>query len=65
MAFTVTVEVPPDREVLRSWARSTSIPAGLARRTRILLAADGAGTIETGWAGWRTAAEAGSAQAHR
>src|SRR5258708_1936762 len=45
MAFTVTVELPPrDRVVLRSWARSTSIPAGLAQRARIgLLAAEGAG----------------------
>jgi transposase len=48
MALTVTVEVPPrEREVLRSWVRSTSIPAGLAQRARIvLLAADGAGTNE-------------------
>jgi transposase len=48
MALTVTVEVPPrDREVLRSWLRSTSIRAGLAQRARIvLLAAEGAGTNE-------------------
>jgi transposase len=36
-----------DRKVLTSWCRSTSIPAGLAQRARIvLLAADGAGTNE-------------------
>jgi transposase len=48
MALTVTVEVPPrDRDVLRSWVRSTSIAAGLAQRARIvLLAAEGAGTSE-------------------
>jgi transposase len=48
MALTVNVEVPPrDREVLASWLRSTSIPAGLALRARIvLLAADGTGTNE-------------------
>jgi transposase len=48
MALTVGVEVPPrDREVLASWARSSSIRAGLARRARIvLLTADGAGTSE-------------------
>jgi transposase len=42
------VEVPPgDREVLASWARSTSIRAGLAQRARIvLLAGDGIGTSE-------------------
>jgi len=43
MALTVTVDVPPrDREVLESWTRSPSMPAGLAQRARIvLLAADG------------------------
>ena len=43
MALTVPVEVPPrDREVLESWLRAPSVPAGLARRARIvLLAADG------------------------
>ena len=48
MALTVGVEVPPrDREVLASWARSPSVPAGLARRARIvLLSADGLGTNE-------------------
>ncbi len=48
MPLTVSVAVPPrDREVLASWARSTSIRAGLAQRARIvLLAADGAGTNE-------------------
>jgi transposase len=48
MALTVNVEVPPrDREVLTSWARSTSIRAGLAQRARIvLLAGDGTGTNE-------------------
>ena len=42
MALTVTVDVPAgDREVLRSWTRSPSMPAGLAQRARIvLLAAD-------------------------
>ena len=46
MALTVGVEVPPeDRDVLESWLRSTSLPAGLAQRARIvLLAADGVGT---------------------
>ena len=38
---------PRDRQVLESWARSTSVPAGLAQRALIvLLAADGAGTSE-------------------
>jgi len=38
---------PRDRQVLQSWARSTSVPAGLAQRALIvLLAADGAGTSE-------------------
>ena len=48
MALTVNVEVPPrDREVLASWARSTSIRAGLAQRARIvLLVGDGIGTNE-------------------
>lgn len=43
MALTVTVDVSPgDREVLESWTRSPSMPAGLAQRARIvLLAADG------------------------
>jgi transposase len=42
------VHVPPrDRQVLESWARSTSGRAGLAQRALIvLLAADGAGTTE-------------------
>lgn len=48
MALTVSVEVPPrDREILKSWTRSSSVRAGLARRARIvLLAADGLGTNE-------------------
>ena len=48
MALTVSVEVPPrDREILKSWTRSSSVRAGLARRARIvLLAADGMGTNE-------------------
>jgi len=38
---------PRDRQVLQSWARSTSVPAALALRALIvLLAADGAGTSE-------------------
>jgi len=38
---------PRDRQVLQSWARSTSVPAALAQRALIvLLAADGAGTSE-------------------
>jgi transposase len=43
MALTVTVDVPPrDRDVLESWLRSPSMPAGVAQRARIvLLAADG------------------------
>jgi transposase len=43
MALTVPVELSPrDREVLESWVRSASVPAGLARRARIvLLAAEG------------------------
>jgi transposase len=43
MALTVTVDIPPrDREVLESWLRSPSMPAGLVQRARIvLLAADG------------------------
>ena len=43
MALIVTVDIPPrDREVLESWTRSPSMPAGLAQRARIvLLAADG------------------------
>jgi transposase len=40
VALTVTVEVPPrDREVLESWRRSSSVPAGLAQRARIVLLA--------------------------
>src|SRR5213592_1436986 len=48
MALTVGVDVPAgDREVLRSWTRSPSLRAGLARRARVvLLAADGVGTAE-------------------
>jgi len=43
MALTVTVDVPAeDRKVLESWLRSSSMPAGLVQRARIvLLAADG------------------------
>jgi transposase len=48
MALTMTVDVPPrDLELLRSWTRSPSVRAGLARRARIvLLAAEGLGTNE-------------------
>jgi transposase len=48
MALTVGVEVSDrDRDVLRSWTRSSSIQAGLAQRARVvLLAADGLGTAE-------------------
>ena len=48
MSLTVGVEVPPrDREVLESWLRSPSMPAGVVTRARIvLLAADGVGTNE-------------------
>src|SRR6478609_3675370 len=43
----VPVVSESDRKVLESWVRSTSVPAGLARRARIvLLAADGVGTNE-------------------
>jgi transposase len=43
----VPVVSESDRRTLESWVRSASIPAGLARRARIvLLAADGAGTNE-------------------
>ena len=43
----VPVVPEADRKVLESWVRSTSVPAGLARRARIvLLAADGVGTNE-------------------
>jgi hypothetical protein len=43
----VPVVSESDRKVLESWVRSTSVPAGLARRARIvLLAADGTGTNE-------------------
>jgi transposase len=43
MALTVTVDVSPrDRQVLESWLRSPSMPAGVVQRARIvLLAADG------------------------
>jgi hypothetical protein len=45
MPLTVSVEVPPrDREVLESWLRAPSMPAGVVRRARIvLLAADEGG----------------------
>jgi len=48
MALTMTVDMPPrDRDLLRSWTRSPSVRAGLARRARIvLLAAEGLGTSE-------------------
>jgi transposase len=48
MPLTVRVDVPPrDRAELTRWTRSSSIPAGLARRALIvLLAADGVGTNE-------------------
>ena len=48
MTLTVEVDVPArDREVLRSWTRSPSMPAGLAQRARVvLLAAEGVGTSE-------------------
>ena len=48
MALTVTVEMPAaDRRVLESWTRSSTMPAGLVQRARIvLLAADGHGTGE-------------------
>jgi len=48
MGLTVAVELRPDnRAVLESWQRSSSVPAGLARRARIvLLAAEGAGMGE-------------------
>jgi transposase len=48
MSLTVRVDVPPrDRAELSRWTRSSSIPAGLAQRARIvLLAADGVGTNE-------------------
>ena len=48
MPLTVGVQVPPrDRVELMRWTRSSSIPAGLAQRARIvLLAADGVGTNE-------------------
>src|SRR5580765_562928 len=43
----VPVVSEADRKVLESWVRSTSVPAVLARRARIvLLAADGVGTNE-------------------
>src|ERR687898_1137446 len=48
MSLTVVVDVPPrDRAELARWTRSSSIPAGLTQRARIvLLAADGVGTNE-------------------
>jgi transposase len=48
MPLTVRVDVPArDRAELMRWTRSSSIPAGLAQRARIvLLAADGVGTNE-------------------
>jgi transposase len=48
MPLTVGVQVPPrDRAELSRWIRSSSMPAGLAQRARIvLLAADGVGTNE-------------------
>jgi transposase len=48
MPLTLGVQVPPrDRAELSRWTRSSSIPAGLAQRARIvLLAADGVGTNE-------------------
>jgi transposase len=48
MALTVRVEVSPrDRDLLASWTRASSGPAGLAQRARIiLLAAEGLGTNE-------------------
>lgn len=48
MPLTVPVDIPSrDRQVLASWARSTTVRAELAQRARILLlAADGAGTSE-------------------
>lgn len=50
MALTVRVDVPlGDREELESWVRSSSVPAGLARRARIvLLAADRVSVKEIG-----------------
>jgi transposase len=48
MPLTLGVQVPPrDRAELSRWTRSSSIPAGLAQRARIvLLAADEVGTNE-------------------
>ncbi len=48
MPLTVGVQVSrADREVLSSWTRSSSMPAGLAQRARIVLLADeGVGTNE-------------------
>jgi hypothetical protein len=48
MPLTLGVQLPPrDRAELSRWTRSSSIPAGLAQRARIvLLAADGVGTNE-------------------
>ena len=48
MALTVGVDVPPrDRAELERWVRSSSMPAGMVMRARVVLAAaDGAGTGE-------------------
>jgi transposase len=48
MALTVGVDVPAeDRAVLEAWQRSSTLPAGLVKRARIvLLAAEGVGTNE-------------------
>lgn len=48
MSLTVPMEVAPrDREVLETWLRAPSMPAGMVARARIvLLAADGVGTNE-------------------
>src|SRR5512135_2215377 len=48
MSLTVPMEVAPrDREVLETWLRAPSMPAGMVARARIVvLAADGVGTNE-------------------
>jgi transposase len=48
MALTVAVELPArDRKTLESWTRSSTMPAGLVQRARIvLLAGEGCGTGE-------------------
>ncbi len=48
MALTVAVDLrPADKEVLESWTRASTMPAGLVQRARIvLLAGDGMGTGE-------------------